>query len=287
VAAVGSWLLARREDGRWLVRIEDLDRSRVIPGAADEILSALERYGLNWDGAVVHQSRRRPVYDAALQALRADGLLFDCACSRAELRRVASAPDRGEDGEPVYPGTCRLGLPPGRPPRAVRFRAPHGRLAFIDQFHGTIAEDVATVTGDFVVRRADGPYAYQLAVVVDDAAQGVTQVVRGSDLLHSTPRQIALQHALRLPTPSYAHLPMVTDADGRKLGKRHGALPLPSLGPAAVRRSLRQALALLGARVTEDAPERMLAEALERWDPDSVPVGSCVAGDGPPGPTGG
>ncbi len=259
VAAVGSWLFARRAGGRWLVRMEDLDTPRVVQGSADEILRALERYGLTWDGDVVYQSQRIALYDDALATLRARSLVYDCACSRADLQRAASAP---VGREPVYPGTCRLGLPPGRAARAIRFRAPHGIIGFDDIVLGHIEEDVFETTGDFVVRRADGVYAYQLAVVVDDAAQGVTQVVRGADLLSSTARQIALQRALGLPTPSYAHLPLVVNADGSKLGKRDGALPLPSLDERKVAETLAFAMGILGVNVAPDTPERMLSEAL-------------------------
>jgi glutamyl-Q tRNA(Asp) synthetase len=223
--------------------MEDLDTPRVVAGSAEEILSALRRYGLEWDGEVVHQSQRIGLYEQALATLRARGLAYDCACSRAELQRAASAP---LGAEPVYPGTCRNGLPPGRIARAVRFRVPPGTVAFDDALCGRIEEDVAQQTGDFVIKRADGPFAYQLAVVVDDAEQGVTQVVRGRDLLSSTARQIALQRALDLPTASYAHLPLVLNADGTKLGKRDGALPLPTLDEQRVRETLRLALCHLG-----------------------------------------
>jgi len=261
VAAVGSWLYARRDRGRWLVRMEDLDTPRVVAGSADEILRALERYGLTWDGEVVHQSQRIALYDDALNELRAKNLVYDCGCSRADLARTASAP---LGREPVYPGTCRDGLPAGRVARAVRFRTSNEVIGFDDLLRGHVEEDVAAETGDFVVRRADGVYAYQLAVVVDDAAQEVTQVVRGADLLTSTARQIALQRALGLPTPSYAHLPLVLNADGSKLGKRDGALPLPSLDEKRVSETLSFALRFLGIEVALDTPSRMLREALGR-----------------------
>lgn len=268
VAAAGSWLFARAAGGRWLVRIEDLDTPRVVPGSAEEILAALKRYGLEWDGEIVRQSQRTKLYDAALATLRDRGLVYDCSCSRADLQRAASAP---LGAEPVYPGTCRNGLPEGRTPRAVRFRTPDGVIAFDDGVVGRIEEDVAVQTGDFVVKRADGPYAYQLAVVVDDAEEGVTQVVRGADLLRSTARQIALQRALHLPAPMVAHLPLILGPDGSKLGKRDGALPLPALDDRRVRETLGMALQILGAEGTS------MREALDHFDPKRIPRNSVTA----------
>ena len=241
VAAIGSWLHARRQQGRWLVRMEDLDAPRVVPGSDHEILAALELYGLKWDGEVVYQSTRLNLYAEALRALRDRDLVFDCACSRADLARAASAPAASDPQEPAYPGTCRHGLPPGKVARAIRFRG----------------------ADDFVVKRADGVFAYQLAVVVDDAAQAITQVVRGADLLSSTPRQLALQKALGYPHPDYVHLPLVTNPDGSKLGKRDGALPLPTLDEPRVRETLHWALTFLGFQVQMDAPRQMLASALK------------------------
>lgn len=232
---------------------------RVVPGSAAEILAALQRYGLEHDGGIVWQSQRIARYEAALARLRDADLVYDCACSRADLQRAASAP---LGAEPVYPGTCRNGLPAGKAARAIRFRAPHETIAFDDLLRGPVEENVALQTGDFVVRRADGLFAYQLAVVVDDAEQGVTQVVRGADLLPSTARQIALQRALRYDTPEYAHIALVTNPDGTKLGKRDGSLPLPALDEARVRETLAAALRHLGLDVAEDAPRAMLDEAL-------------------------
>lgn len=258
VAAVASWLSARAVDGRWLVRVEDIDTPRVVSGSAEEILGALDRYGLEWDGPVVWQSQRLALYEEALTELRKLGLVYDCACSRADLQRAASAP-AGE--EAVYPGTCRNGLG-GRSPRAVRFRTPEELIRFEDRIAGVIEENVARRTGDFVVRRADGLFAYQLAVVVDDAAQGVTEVVRGADLLPSTARQIALQRALGYPTPEYAHIRLVVNAEGAKLSKRDGALPLPTLDERRVRESLDTALRHLGITVDGADPHAMLSEAI-------------------------
>ncbi|MFN7990038.1 MAG: tRNA glutamyl-Q(34) synthetase GluQRS [Thermoanaerobaculia bacterium] len=274
VAAVGSWLSARAAGGEWLVRMEDLDGPRVVAGAADEILRALERYGLAWDGAVAVQSERTPLYEEALARLRGRALAYDCGCTRAEVARAAGAPDASDPVDAtVYPGTCRNGLAPGRAPRAVRFRVPEGTIAFEDRVRGRVDEDVARAVGDFVVKRADGPFAYQLAVVVDDAAQGVTEVVRGGDLLSSTARQIALQEALGLPTPAYAHLPLVLGPDGRKLGKRDGALPLDALDERRARETLALALRLLGQEGGEGTPEEMLREAVRRFDVARVPTG--------------
>jgi len=274
VAAVGSWLFARSRGGTWLVRMEDLDTPRVVPGAADDILRTLERYGLTWDGEVVFQSQRNEAYEEALRILRMKQLLFPCACTRSELARAASAPDRSDASETaVYPGTCRAGLPPGRPARAFRFRVPAGVFTFEDILLGPFSEDVSVSVGDFVVKRADGPYAYQLAVVVDDAAQGVTEVVRGADLLDSTERQIALQRALGLPTPAYAHLPLVVSLDGSKLGKRDGALPLAQQDSVRVRKMLALALRILGQSPTDGTPAEMLEDVRRRFDPGAIPGG--------------
>lgn len=273
VAAVGSWLFARSAGGSWLVRIEDLDEAREVPGSADEILRALDVFGLEPDGQILRQSDRTELYEEALARLRESGLVFPCACTRAELARVASAPASEDPSEqdPVYPGTCRAGLPSGRGERSVRFRAPSGTIRFDDAVFGTREQDVAAEVGDFVLRRADGFFAYQLAVVVDDAAQRVTQVVRGADLLGSTARQIALGRALGLPRMEYAHLPLVLGKDGAKLGKRHGALPLDALDEAQARASLGQALAILGQTATEGTPREMLEAARRGFDPGRIP----------------
>ena len=243
------------------MRMEDIDAPRVVPGSAEEILAALRRYALEWDGEVVWQSKRTALYERALSELRAKGLVYDCACSRADLQRAASAP---VGREPVYPGTCRNGIAAGKTARAIRFRAPDEVIAFDDLLAGRVEENVAEVTGDFVVRRADGLFAYQLAVVVDDAEQNVTEVVRGADLLTSTPRQIALQRALAYPTPEYAHLPLVLNPDGSKLGKRDGALPLPALDDARVVQTLSAALRHLGIEGRSGGTAREMLESARR-----------------------
>jgi glutamyl-Q tRNA(Asp) synthetase len=288
VAAVGSWLFARRAGGRWLVRMEDIDATRVVPGSAEEILGALQRYGLEWDGEVVWQSRRLPLYENALMSLRAQQLVYDCACSRAELRTLSSragiaaaeelAVAFDEDvarREAVYPGRCRDGLPAGRHARAIRFRVPNETVAFTDAVCGPIEEHLGRESGDFIIRRADGLFAYQLAVVVDDAEQGVTEVVRGGDLLNATARQIALQRALGYVQPRYAHLPLIVDADGAKLGKRDGSLPLPTLDERTVATTLSAALRALGIRDVElSGAKTMLDAALRQFQPERVPQGA-------------
>jgi glutamyl-Q tRNA(Asp) synthetase len=225
VAACGSYFMARRAGGLWLMRMEDLDLPRVVPGMGDDILRTLEALGFEWDGEVVRQSSRTAAYEAALDELARQGKVYPCSCSRAEIVRIGSAP-HGREGELRYPGSCRNGLPPGRTPRALRLRVRDELIRFVDGVAGEISENLAESCGDFVVRRADGLFAYQLAVVVDDAAAGVNQVVRGADLLSSTPRQIYLQRLLGIPTPAYFHLPLVAGPNGAKLSKRDNAISL-------------------------------------------------------------
>ncbi|HUF18287.1 MAG TPA: tRNA glutamyl-Q(34) synthetase GluQRS [Thermoanaerobaculia bacterium] len=282
VAAVGSWLFARSVGGTWLVRMEDLDPPRVVRGSADSILRSLERFGLTWDGDLVFQSERTALYEAALLQLRDLERIYDCACSRADLRRAASAPSMNPaDMEmAVYPGTCRDGIPAGLTPRALRFQVSDERISFTDMVHGLVEEDLAWQCGDFVVRRADGLFAYQLAVVVDDAEQGVTQVVRGEDLLSSTARQIALQHALGYPTPAYAHLPLLVDGKGGKLGKRTGALAVDSGTTDEIRTTLAVVLRMLGCGDLEvESPEAMLSQALANFTPAQIPRGNIEVPD--------
>lgn len=231
VAAVASWLDARAQGGRWLLRIDDLDGPRTVPGADAQILAALTAHGLEWDGDVVYQSQRHAAYRAAFERLRVTGQVYACGCTRKEIADSlthveGSAGARPLGRESVYPGTCRNGLAKGRAPRAWRVRVGDARVAFADLSCGSIAHDLARDTGDFVLLRADGQWAYQLAVVVDDAEAGVTHVVRGADLLDSTPRQIFLQQQLGLPTPVYRHVPVVAAADGEKLSKQNGAQAL-------------------------------------------------------------
>jgi glutamyl-Q tRNA(Asp) synthetase len=227
VAAVGSYLFARKAGGLWLMRMEDLDTPRVVPGMADDILRTLEALGFVWDGEVVCQSSRTEAYEAALAELALKGMVYPCGCSRAEILRIGSAP-HGREDEVRYPGLCRNGLPSGKSPRAIRVRVADEPLTFMDGVMGEVSENLGESCGDFVVKRADGPFAYQLAVVVDDAEAGVNQVVRGSDLLLSTPRQIYLQRFLGHAAPAYCHLPLVTAPNGAKLSKRENAVSISS-----------------------------------------------------------
>lgn len=276
VTAVGSFCLARQAGGRWLLRIEDLDTPRVVPGAAEEIMRTLEALGLEWDGEVIWQSRRAAAYEAALARLRERGLVFACGCSRQEI--LASAPHPGEEG-PVYPGTCRPGLAAGRRPRALRIRVPDEVVCFADGLYGPQQQCLASAVGDFVLRRADGLFAYQLAVVVDDAESGVNQVVRGADLLASTPRQIYLHTCLGSPLPRYVHLPLVLAADGEKLSKRHGAI---AEGSAPERGALLwRALHFLGQGVPDGlqtaTPREILSWGVAHFSLDRVPLQPAIA----------
>ncbi len=268
VAAVGSHLDARAHGGRWLVRMEDIDQSRNVPGVADAILRALEALGMAWDGEVLYQSTRDDAYRAALAILQKRKLVYPCACSR---REIADSAVGGIDG-PVYPGTCRNGLLAGRAARAERVLTRGAKIEFTDAIQGKIVHNLERQIGDFVVKRADGPYAYQLAVVVDDAAQGITDVVRGADLLDSTPRQIYLQQLLGLATPRYAHLPVAVNVMGEKLSKQTLAAPIDDAHPVAI---LNAALVFLGQDAIADcAPQDTKSfwkRAIAGWKMDRVP----------------
>jgi glutamyl-Q tRNA(Asp) synthetase len=261
VAALGSWLLARRAGGEWLVRIEDLDPPREIAGAAERQLATLAAFGFVPDGDVWRQSARGDAYQSAIDRLLASGEAFECHCSRADV--AASG------------GVHRQCVPgPRRNETAVRLRVPTGMVAFEDAIQGTVAQDVAADVGDVVLRRADGYWAYQLAVVVDDAAQGITDVVRGADLLDSTARQILLQRALELPTPRYAHLPLIVDAHGRKLSKSLASLPIDPANPLPPLRAAWQLLGQAPPAVESAASvEVLLATAVDALDVDAIPCG--------------
>jgi glutamyl-Q tRNA(Asp) synthetase len=221
-AAVISWLDARSQDGLWHLRIDDIDRPRAVPGASDAILRTLDCFGLAWDGPVVRQSQREPAYEEAARRLQSDGHAFHCGCSRKD---VVAAGQPGWEG-PVYPGTCRNGVPAGRKARALRLRAAQRHWTLVDRCLGPLGFDLHWLGGDFVVRRADGFFAYQLATVVDDIDLGVTDVVRGIDLLGSVPRQMQLYQSLGRTAPRYLHHPVVIAGNRLKLAKSSGATPV-------------------------------------------------------------
>lgn len=258
IAALGSWLCARHAGGQWLVRVEDIDPPREMPGSAESILAALPAFGLVADGPVLFQSSRQHAYDAAFQQLRDAGLVFPCWCSRNDLA-----------GGLHLDGRCLAAPQAGRQP-AWRLRVPEVEIRFDDALQGPQAQNLRTTAGDFVIRRVEGYYAYQLACVVDDAFQGITDVVRGYDLLDSTPRQIFLQRCLGLTTPRYLHLPLALDGSGRKLSKSEQAHPVDPTNPMP---ALRQALAFLDLTVTPTAtrPADLLAHALDHFEPTRLP----------------
>jgi len=257
VAAVGSYLDARAQGGEWLVRMEDVDAPRNVPGAAESILATLEAFGFAWDGAVAWQSQRLAAYREVLDDLLRRGLAYGCACSRKEIADSATRP--AVDGGLAYPGSCRDGVPEGRQARAWRLRVDDRETACVDRVQGRISQHLERDVGDFVLLRADGQFAYQLAVVVDDAWQGITDVVRGADLIASTPRQIWLQQCLGVATPRYAHLPVATNGAGEKLSKQTLA---PALEAGRAAASLVQALHFLG---QNPPPELAGAAVAEVW----------------------
>lgn len=277
VAAVGSYLDARAAGGRWLLRIEDVDRPRTVPGMVEAQIAALERYGFEWDGTVVFQSQRSGFYQSALDRLIATGMAYPCVCTRSQ---IAAAPGarQGVDGW-IYPGRC-AGWQPGDPVpegAAWRFRVPAGETGFEDRIRGPGQQNLRDAVGDFPLLRADGCFTYQLAVVVDDLAQGVTDVVRGADLIDSTPRQVALIWALGGAVPTYAHLPVVTNAAGEKLSKQTQAAPLPVDSEAARVQQLWQALVFLGQNppdsLTQGSQKSLWDWALAHWQLTAVPRG--------------
>lgn len=255
VAALASWLDARSQGGTWLLRMEDLDPPREVKGAADDILRTLEAFGLTWDGEVVYQSHRHALYVEALESLKRDGHAFGCICTRKDLASTAL--------NGLYPGTCKAGLPHGKTPRSWRFNMPKDLQGWEDLGRGpsSVAGDAM---GDFVLKRADGHWAYHLAVVVDDAAQDVTRVVRGADLWTSTAAHMALQRAMNLHIPEYVHVPLVRNHLGQKLSKQTQAQPVEPRDAANV---LASALQALGQTIPDlDEPQAMLQEALASWD---------------------
>jgi glutamyl-Q tRNA(Asp) synthetase len=273
VAAIASYLDAKVHDGQWLVRIEDLDRDRNVAGVDQHILASLQRCGMQWDGEVAWQTQRTGLYKTALAQL--GDAIYPCSCSRKEIQdsqlRVTQAGGHAASAAGlVYPGTCRNGLAPGKAPRALRLRtpqAPHRVICFEDRWHGQVCQDLTAEVGDFVIRRADGFWAYQLAVVVDDGAQGITDIVRGADLLDSTPRQIYLQELLGLPQPAYLHVPVVANADGEKLSKQTGAQAFDNGAPVAalLQSALLPAARFLGMELQAASVEEFWRNAVPAW----------------------
>jgi glutamyl-Q tRNA(Asp) synthetase len=268
VAAMASYLDARVHHGQWLVRVEDIDRDRNVDGADQHILASLQRCGMRWDGEVTWQTRREHLYDAALKQL-ADSI-YPCGCSRKEIADSQLRQGQAGNAFLVYPGTCRAGLAPGRAPRALRLRTPqepHCVIGFEDRWFGHVSQDVTAEVGDFVIRRADGFWAYQLAVVVDDGAQGITDIVRGADLLDSTPRQIYLQGLLGLAQPRYLHVPVVVNQDGEKLSKQTGAQAFDNGAPSAslLATALLPAANFLGLQLQADSIDDFWRQAIPAW----------------------
>lgn len=258
VAAVGSWLCARHAGGAWLLRVEDIDPPREMPGSAESILAALPAFGLVADAPALFQSQRQAAYDAAFEQLKAADRVFPCWCSRNDLA-----------GGLHLDGQCLAVPVDGREP-AWRLRMPDIDITFIDALQGPQTQNLRLAAGDFVIRRVEGYYAYQLACVVDDAFQGITQVVRGNDLLDSTPRQIFLQRCLNLPTPVYLHLPLALDGDGRKLSKSERAHPVDPTDPMPALRRALDFLDLPTATTARD-PAGLLAYALAHFAPERLP----------------
>jgi glutamyl-Q tRNA(Asp) synthetase len=267
--AVASYLDARAHGGRWLVRMEDVDRPREVPGSAARILDTLEAFGFEWDGDVMRQSDRSASYAAAVEQLRTRGLTFECSCSRLALA-----------DEDRYPGTCRERPLDAAAPTAIRLRVDPHYVQFADRIQGVYGQDVAQAVGDVVLKRRDRLFAYLLAVVIDDAHQGVTHIVRGADLLDNTPRQIYLQRILGLPTPRYAHVPLLIEADRSKLAKSARSVRLD--GQAALPQ-LRYVFELLGLTPSPSLAAGTLraawAWARERWDINRVPKRLALALD--------
>ncbi|CAG8870342.1 Glutamyl-Q tRNA(Asp) synthetase [Pseudomonas fluorescens] len=260
VAALASWLDARAVGGRWLLRMEDIDPPREAPGARDAILQTLERYALEWDGEVVYQSQRHDAYADVVEQLFRQGLAYACTCSRKQL----------EDYNGIYPGFCR-NAGHSRDGAAIRLRVPELSYHFEDRVQGRFEQHLGREVGDFVIQRRDGLYAYQLAVVLDDAWQGVTDIVRGADLLDNTPRQLYLQELLGFSQPRYLHIPLITQPDGHKLGKSYRSPPLAhDQATPLLLRALRALGQETGPELLEATPAQVLAVARERWRPEAI-----------------
>lgn len=276
IAGLGSYLEAKKRNGIWLVRMEDLDSPRTVPGAADDILRTLEYFGMHSDEAVLYQSQRTGAYLAALEQLKLKGMAYPCTCSRREIGDAALL---GIEG-PIYPGTCRNGIGNGKRAQAWRALTDKNKIEFVDTLQGCISQNLEDEIGDFVILRADGLFAYQLAVVVDDEYQGINNIVRGADLLTSTPRQIRLQRLLNYSTPFYLHLPVAVNAQGEKLSKQTLAQAVDCKNSAA---TLIQALRFLRqnppAELAEYKVEEILNWAIENWESKSLNYTTSIMHD--------
>ena len=261
VAALASYLDARAVGGRWLLRMEDLDPPREEPGAQAAILDALQTYGFEWDGEMVRQSDRHEAYQLVIDRLFSQGLAYACTCSRKQL----------EPYQGIYPGLCRNAGHDAED-AAIRLRVPELEYHFVDRVQGEFRQHLGREAGDFVIRRRDGLYAYQLAVVLDDAWQGVTDIVRGADLLDSTPRQLYLQELLGLPQPRYLHVPLITQPDGHKLGKSYRSPPLTAdQAPPLLLRALRALGQQPAPELVDASPRELLAWGVRHWDAGQIP----------------
>lgn len=260
--AVASFLQARRQQGQWLVRIDDIDTPRCVPGAADRILRTLERFGLHWDADIRYQSRELESYHQAIQTLKDQRRLYPCVCTRKSL----------EGSAPIYPGRCRSRRLEPCKDHALRVEVHHHPIEFQDRIRGLYRQNLASACGDFIVRRRDGIYAYQLAVVVDDHQAGVTEVLRGADLLDNTPRQIHLQRLLGYSSPDYAHIPILVDSRGNKLSKQTRASPVDATEPGPVLHNLLELLGQAPPKEIEGAPaEEILTWAINHWSIEKIP----------------
>ncbi len=274
IAAIGSFCDARAHGGQWQVRIDDIDTPRAVTGVADEILRTLEAFALQWDGRAVYESQNRDAYHHALHSLRATGRVFACSCSR---REISKAGIRGADG-PVYPGTCRTAPRADRPVRSLRLRVEDSdTIGFTDQLQGRFSQDLAASVGDFVIYRADGVFSYHLACAVGDAHQSITHVVRGADLIDSTPRQIYIQRLLNLPTPRYLHLPVATNRHGEKLSKQTHATPVER---ARAPQTIYAVLRFLGQQPPEElahwSAQQAIDWAVNAWQRERLPNASAI-----------
>lgn len=269
LAAIGSYLQARSQGGEWHIRIDDIDPPREVAGAADSILRTLERYGLEWDGPIVYQSQRHEKYRQALDSLLSSHKAFYCGCTRKEIQQLARP---GANGM-VYPGTCRTGIPDDRQARAIRLRTCNQVVAIHDNIQGEYTLNIEKDIGDFVIRRADGLYAYHLATVVDDATDGFTEIVRGQDLLSSTPPQVYLQQCLNYPTPDYMHLPLLIDKNNMKLCKRFGAAAVDDMQQNETLRLLFASLGLpTDSGIINIHHNERWQRAISEWNPMSIPT---------------